>query len=97
MHIKVGIWLAIISWGVAHFSAMSAVAQSTQRILGSWFASEGKIGLVLKKGDLHPYFLHGECEKPRRQVRLNLEIEPKLFGDAVAREEYIVVRWGNET
>jgi len=96
MRIKMGLWLVIVSSVFVHFSAMPAVAQSTQRIGGSWFATEGKIGLVLKKGDFHPYFIYGECEKPRRQVRLNLEIEPKLFGDAVAREEYIVVRWGNE-
>src|SRR5262249_61710429 len=96
MRVKIGRWLVIVSSVFVHFSAMLAVAQSTQRIGGSWFATEGKIGLVLKKGDFHPYFMYGECEKPRRQVRLNLEIEPKLFGDAVAREEYIVVRWGNE-
>jgi hypothetical protein len=79
MHIRIGIWLAIIPWMLAHVPAMSAAAQSTQAISGSWFANEGKIGLVLKKGDLHPYFLYGECEKPRHQVRLNLEVEPKLL------------------
>jgi len=39
--------------------------------------------------------MYGECEKPHRRVRLNLEIEPKLFADAAAREDYIIVRWGN--
>jgi hypothetical protein len=97
MHIRIGIWWAIIPWMLAHVPAMSAAAQSTQAISGSWFANEGKIGLVLKKGDLHPYFLYGECEQPRHQIRLNLEVEPKLFADAVARGEYIVVRWGNGT
>jgi hypothetical protein len=95
MNKRAGIQFAMISWALAWFPATAAVAQSTERIGGSWFASEDKVGLVLKKGDLHPYFMYGECEKLRHQVRLNLEVEPKLFGDAVAREEYIIVRWGN--
>jgi hypothetical protein len=90
-----GVQFAMICWALACFPATAAVGQPTERIGGSWFASEDKVGLVLRKGDFHPYFMHGECEKPHRRARLNLEIEPKLFGDAVAREEYIIVRWGN--
>jgi hypothetical protein len=95
MEKRAGIQLAIISWLLACLPATAAVAQSTQRIGGSWFATDGKMGLVLKKGDAHPYFLYGECEKAHRHVRLQLEIEPKLLGDAIAREEYIVVRWSD--
>jgi hypothetical protein len=92
---RAGIQFAMICWALACFPVTTAVAQSTERIGGSWFANEDKVGLVLKKGDLHPYFMYGECEKPHRRVRVNLEIEPKLFADAVAREDYIIVRWGN--
>jgi hypothetical protein len=97
MRKRPGIQFAMLYWALACFPATAAVAQSTERIGGSWFATEDKVGLVLSKGDFHPYFLYGECEKPHRRLRLNLEIEPKLFGDAVAREEYIIVRWGNGT
>jgi hypothetical protein len=41
--------------------------------------------------------MYGECERPRHWVRLTLEIEPKLFGDAVTKEQYIIVRWSNGT
>jgi hypothetical protein len=92
---KPGIWCAVVACVSAHSAGMAVFAQSAQRVSGSWFANEGKVGLVFQKGDFHPYFLYGDCEKPRREVRLNLEIEPKLFADAIAKEEYIIVRWGD--
>jgi hypothetical protein len=96
MHHKTAFPLVVVSWVLACFPANPTVAQSTERIGGSWFASEGTIGLVLQKGDSHPYFLFGRCNKLRRHVDLNLEIEPKLFGDAIAREDYIIMRWGDQ-
>jgi hypothetical protein len=97
VNIKVGIWCAVVACVSAHTAGMVVFAQSAQRVSGSWSASEGKVGLVLQKGDNHPYFLYGHCQKPGREVRLNLEIEPKLFGDAIAKEEYIIVRWSDGT
>jgi hypothetical protein len=97
MNKRAGVQFAIVSWALACLPATATVAQSTQKVGGSWFTNEERIGLVLEKDGLHPYFMYGECERPRRQVRLNLEIEPKLFGDAVAREQYIIVWWSNGT
>ena len=64
----------------------SALAQSPQKLPGSWFAGGEKFGLVFEKNDGHPYFAYGNCDKQRSRprARLNLEIDPKLFGDAVA-------------
>jgi hypothetical protein len=97
MNKRAGIQFAIVSWAIACFPATATVAQSTQKVGGSWFTNEEKVGLVLRKDELHPYFMYGECERPRHWVRLILEIEPKLFGDAVTREQYIIVRWSNGT
>jgi hypothetical protein len=97
MSSKLGICCAVVACVSAHSAGMVVFAQSAQRVSGSWFASEGKVGLVFQKGDYHPYFLYGRCEKPGREVRLNLEVEPKLFGDAIAKEKYIIVRWGDGT
>jgi hypothetical protein len=95
MRLKTGIWCAIVAWVSVPFAGTAVLAQSPQKISGSWFVSDGKIGLVLQKDDNHPYFLYGDCEKSGRDARLNLEVEPKLFGDAVAKEQYILVRWGD--
>jgi hypothetical protein len=94
---KLSIWCAVVACVSAHSAGMAVFAQSAQRVSGSWFANEGQVGLVFQKDDNHPYFLYGHCDKPRREVRLNLEIEPKLFGHAITKDEYIIVRWGNGT
>src|SRR5262245_38983492 len=97
MHVRLGIWCAVVAFVSAYPAGMVVLAQSAQRVSGSWFASEGKVGLVFQKGDNHPYFLYGHCEKPGREARVNVEIEPKLFGDAIATEKYIIIRWGDGT
>jgi hypothetical protein len=97
MRINAGMWCAVIAWVAAHFAGTAVLAQSTQKIPGSWIVNDGKIGLVLQKDDNHPYFLYGDCGKSGRDVRLNLEVEPKLFGDAITKEEYILVRWDDGT
>jgi hypothetical protein len=70
-------------------------AQSLATVPGSWFANERSFGLLFQKSDMHPYFLSGSCEPSSRQTqaRLNLEVEPKLFGSAVTNGEYIIVQW----
>jgi hypothetical protein len=76
----------------------SASAQSPQKLPGSWFAGGEKFGLVFEKNDNHPYFAYGDCDRQRSRprVRLNLEIDPKLFGDAIAAGRYIIVRWADD-
>ena len=68
-------------------------ARSTERVSGSWFANERLFGLVFQKTDIHPYFLYGNCETSPPSARVNLEVDPKLFGDAVTNGEYIIVQW----
>ncbi len=83
---------------LAQGSAASAIAQSPQKLPGSWYAADNKFGWVIEKGDDEPHFAYGECD--RRQLhpraKLTLEIDPKLFGDAITAGKYVIVRWADD-
>jgi hypothetical protein len=83
---------------LAQGSATAAIAQSPQKVPGSWYAADNKFGLVAEKGDHHPHLAYGECD--RRQLhpraRLTLEIDPKFFGDAITASKYVIVRWNDD-
>ena len=83
---------------LAQGSAASAIAQSPQKLPGSWYAADNKFGLVVEKGDGEPHFAYGECD--RRQLhpraKLTLEIDPKFFGDAITASKYVIVRWADD-
>jgi hypothetical protein len=82
----------------AHAVLASASAQSLQKLPGSWFASEDKFGLLFEKSDGELYFAFGRCDRTgaHAQARLDLDIDPKIFGDAISSGKYIVVRWRND-
>lgn len=73
----------------------SALAQSPKKVPGSWSASGDKFGLLFDRDDTHPYFAYGNCDRQSShpQATLNLELDPKLFGDAIAAGKYIIVKW----
>ena len=75
----------------------TASAQPSQKVLGSWFAGDDRFGLIVNKNDAEPSFAYGDCDrqKSRPQASLNLRIDPKQFGDAIAMGKYIIVRWTN--
>jgi hypothetical protein len=59
---------------------------------GQWFADDGKFGLIPQAGALNFDFLYGECEKSKHQAVLHFEIDPKLYGDAVSNNKYVLIR-----
>jgi hypothetical protein len=82
---------------LAYGMLASASAQSPQKVPGSWFAGDDRFGLTVNKNDAQPSFAYGDCDrrKSRPQARLNLRIDPRQFGDALAMGKHIIVRWTN--
>jgi hypothetical protein len=75
-----------------------AAAEPPQQIPGIWFGGHERFGLLFEEGDGHPYFAFGQYDRAtqaRPKAQLTLDVDPKLFGDALADEKYVVVQWSD--
>jgi hypothetical protein len=83
---------------LVHGALASAKAEPPEQVPGRWFGRPDRFGLLFAADDVHPYFAFGQCDRTqagRPRAQLQLDVDPKVLGDVLTGEKYIVMQWSD--
>src|SRR5262249_58445286 len=87
----------VLAASLASALSQPVAGEQIQKLPGLWFTNDegniSQLALLFAEGELHPYFMYGVCQRSTGVLKLDLEADPKYFGDAVTNSRYIIVQF----